>query len=246
MADSQTVIAAFTEMATRYEQTVDRELRQFWGIGYHEFIAELLSPLDVGRAGTVLDVATGRGVIPLALARRPEWAGRVVGVDITPEMLRFASREIKQADLSGRVSLICGSGERLPFDDNSFDTATCALATHHMRVSTLLQELNRVLRPGGQLLVADVALADFWRSRSGDIALRVLAWWYGRREGTVRLRAELEALPNMRTPAQWRGFLQDSGFSNVELTAVPARRAWYPPGILVQAASNKPTGAKTR
>ena len=58
----------------------------------------------------------------------------------------------------------------------------------------------------------------------------MLAWWYGRREGTVRLRAELEALPNMRTPAQWRGFLQDSGFSNVELTAVPARRAVVPPG----------------
>ena len=71
MADSQTVIAAFTEMAARYEQTVDRELRQFWGIGYHEFIAELLSPLDVGRAGTVLDVATGRGVIPLALGAPP-------------------------------------------------------------------------------------------------------------------------------------------------------------------------------
>jgi ubiquinone/menaquinone biosynthesis C-methylase UbiE len=239
MADSRTIIAAFTEMAARYEQTVDRELRQFWGIGYHQFIDALLDRLDFAGAGAVLDVATGRGVVPLTLAGRPGWSGHVVGIDITPEMLRGARQATSQAGLTGRIRLVCGSGERLPFGDNSFDTAICALATHHMQVTTLLQELNRVLRPGGQLLLADVALADFWRSRTGRVVLRVLAWWYGRREGAARLRAELEALPNMRAPEQWADFLLACGFSDLQVTAVPARRAWYPPGILARAISNK-------
>ena len=238
MANTQTVVAAFTEMAARYEQTVDRELRQFWGIGYEEFISQLLDRMDMAHAGLVLDVGTGRGVVPLALARRDGWSGNVVGLDITPEMLRGAAGEVVGRAETGRIRFVCGSGMQLPFRDGSFDTAICALATHHMAVPTLLAELKRTLRPAGQLLIADVALANFWRSRSGRIAMRGMAWWYGRREGTARLQAELDALSNMRAPEEWESFLDAAGFERIDLTAVRARRAWYPPGVLGRAFSN--------
>lgn len=117
----------------------------------------------------------------------------------------------------------------LPFQDGSFDTAICALATHHMSVPALLAELRRTLRPAGQLLIADVALANFWRSRSGRIVMRGMAWWYGRREGSARLRAELDALPNMLAPEQWESCLAGSGFERIEITTVPARRGGIPP-----------------
>lgn len=243
MANTQSVIAAFTELAARYEQTVDRELRQFWGIGYQDFIAQLIECLDVAGAGLTLDVATGRGVIPLALTRQPGWAGRVVGVDITPAMLAGASAELADTAAGGRIALVCGSGMALPFADDTFDTAICALATHHMVVPALLGELRRVLRPGGQLLVADVALASLFQTAAGRVLLRAMAWWYGRREGAARMQAEMEAVPNMLTPAQWAAALHDAGFDDAQLTTVPAFRPWYPPGVLACASANKLPGA---
>lgn len=243
MTNSQSIIAAFTEMAARYEQTVDRELRQFWGIGYADFISQLIDRLDVPAAGLTLDVATGRGVIPLALTERAGWTGRVVGLDITPEMLKGARQGLAERGASGRVALVCGSGMRLPFGDATFDTAICALATHHMDVPALLRQLHRVLRPGGQLLIADVALAHLFRTLPGRALLRILAWWYGRREGAARMQAEMEAVPNMLTPEQWRNALTGAGFTIVDLTTLPARRAWYPPGILAKAASTNLPGA---
>ncbi len=246
MTNSESVVAAFTEMAARYEQTVDRELRQFWGVGYAEFIAQLLDRLNMSTAGVTLDVATGRGVIPLALTERAGWTGQVVGLDITPEMLKGARLGLAERGAWSRVSLVCGSGMRLPFGDSAFDTAICALATHHMRVPVLLAELHRVLRPGGQLLIADVALASLFRTLPGRLLLRTLAWWYGRREGAARMQAEMEAVPNMLTPEQWRAFLRQAGFTVVDLTTIPAHRAWYPPGILAKAFSDQSPGAKHR
>jgi ubiquinone/menaquinone biosynthesis C-methylase UbiE len=246
MANTSSVIAAFTEMAARYEQTVDRELRQFWGLGYEEFIAQLIDQVDLRAAGSVLDVATGRGVIPLTLARERAWAGRVVGLDITPGMLQGASAQFAGCAAEGRIALVCGSGMQLPFSGGVFDTVICALATHHMDTRVLLQELKRVLRPGGQALIADVALAQLFRALPGRLLLRTLAWWYGRREGAARLQAEMEAVPNMLTPEQWRRELVAAGFCDLEMKTIPACRPWYPPGILATAFAGNFRGATQR
>ncbi|MGE5601446.1 MAG: methyltransferase domain-containing protein [Nitrososphaerales archaeon] len=236
------VADAFAELAPNYEQTVDQELRQFWGVSYRDFIELLLGRLDMDHAQAVLDVATGQGAIPLALAGRARWAGRVVGLDITAEMLRGAQLRLAEPGQRARVTLTCGSGMQLPFAANSFDAAICALATHHMRLDVLLAEMHRVLRPGGQLLVADVALATLWCSAGGRLLLHVLAWWYTRQENGARGAAEIDALPNMRTPEQWRQEVAAAGFGIIEASALPARRMWYPPGMLVAARANQSTG----
>jgi ubiquinone/menaquinone biosynthesis C-methylase UbiE len=106
-----------------------------------------------------------------------------------------------------------------------------------MRVPLLLGELRRVLQPGGQLLVADVALAHLFRTLPGRVLLRTLAWWYGRREGASRLQAEMDAVPNMLTPDQWRDALRAAGFGALELRTIDACRPWYPPGILAKAST---------
>ncbi len=235
MNQDQRVIDVFTEMAPRYEETIERELRQFWGVGYEAFIGQALARLDVGRSHAVLDVATGRGAIPLALARRPDWSGRVVGLDITPGMLRGARGRASEA--GERLALACGSGMQLPFATGSFDAVICALATHHMNVRVLLGEAHRVLRRGGQLLVADVAPAPFWYSPAGRVVFDGLARWYARREGEARVAAEIDALSNMQTPDQWRAILVRAGFGIASLVDIPARRRWYPRGVLIHAYS---------
>lgn len=93
-----------------------------------------------------LDVGTGTGDGALALARR--WAAaEVVGVDVAEEMLAQA-RAKTPPELAGRVRFVAGDAARLPFADASFDLVALA------NMIPFARELARVLRPGGQLVVA--------------------------------------------------------------------------------------------
>jgi ubiquinone/menaquinone biosynthesis C-methylase UbiE len=243
--NNQTVVEAFTEMAPNYEGTVDRELRQFWGVSYRDFIVRFLQPIQLQGHERVLDIGTGMAVVPTTLLRDTRWLGEVVGVDITPGMLAGARRSLEGAGVASRIRLVCGSGMVLPFHDHSFDAVTCALATHHMDVPLLLREMHRVLRPCGQLLVADVTLASFWQSRTGKLVLSSLAWWwYGRQKGGSRAAAEIDAITKMQTPKQWCRLLEESGLEDIRVTTVRARRRWYPPGILVDARTANSLGSR--
>jgi ubiquinone/menaquinone biosynthesis C-methylase UbiE len=101
----------------------------------------------------VLDVATGTGRIPLALARHPEFDGHTIGVDLSRRMLYFATRNI--SPYTHRATFIWTPAENLPFPDNTFDVVTCLEALEFMSSpESVLQELVRVLRPGGLLLIS--------------------------------------------------------------------------------------------
>lgn len=236
MADRAIVVDAFTEMSATYEQTVDWEIRQLWGISYRDFIGHFLSRLGLCGGLRVLDVATGTGVIPLALLGTAAWRGSVVGLDLTPAMLAHAQRNVGAARAGDRAALVCASGLRLPFADGVFDVAVCALGTHHMQPRELLGEMRRVLRPGGRVLVADVARTDFWRTWLGRAFLSGMIAWYGLTKGGARLKAEVDAIGNLLTVEEWQDLMQHVGFTGVRLTQLPARRPWLPSGVLIQAA----------
>jgi ubiquinone/menaquinone biosynthesis C-methylase UbiE len=238
VSEQGTVIAAFTEMVANYERTVDSEIRQFWGVGYREFIAAFVARMNLTGRERVLDIGTGMCVVPVTLLTDARWQGEVVGLDITPGMLCGAGEALAREGLRSRVGLVCGSGLILPFQDGSFDAVTCALATHHMHVPTLLHEVHRVLRPGGQVLLADVGLADFWGTRSGKLWVGALATIYGWTQSQLRVRAELDAMKNMLTPEAWAAMLNTAGFAQVNMQVITAKRRWYPPGLLMQALSN--------
>lgn len=109
-------------------------------------IAPEVSPL-------VLDVATGTGRVPLALARHPDFEGHVIGVDLSRRMLHFAARNIYPYD--ERATFIWCPAEKLPFPDNTFDVVTCLEALEFMEnPKAVVQESVRVLRPGGLLLIS--------------------------------------------------------------------------------------------
>lgn len=118
------------------------------------FVEEVLE-LGVTR-GLGLNVGTGPAQIPLKLlARAPEL--QLIAVDRGLNMLVEASRRRDTAALTGRLGLALADGRRLPFADRTFDLVICNSLIHHLADPLpVLAEMNRVRKPGGALLVADL------------------------------------------------------------------------------------------
>jgi demethylmenaquinone methyltransferase/2-methoxy-6-polyprenyl-1,4-benzoquinol methylase len=108
----------------------------------------LVSRIEVGQGDRVLDVATGTGAVAIELARRT--GARVTGIDQSTEMLAVARERIGRAGLGGRIQLVEGRAEALPFTDESFDALSFTYLLRYVNdpAATLL-ELARVVRPGG-------------------------------------------------------------------------------------------------
>jgi demethylmenaquinone methyltransferase/2-methoxy-6-polyprenyl-1,4-benzoquinol methylase len=126
----------------------------------------LVSQLDAGPGDTVLDVATGTAAVAIELAQRHRC--RVVGIDQSAEMLSIGRRRVVEAGLTGRIELVEGAAERLPFADATFDALTFTYLLRYVEdPAATLRELARVVRPGGA-----VAMLEFGLPR----ALPRVAW----------------------------------------------------------------------
>jgi len=240
-ASNGVVVEAFTELAPHYVETVDRELREFWGVSYPDFIRLLLQAVPSDGRPLILDLATGTAQIPLAMANRSADGSVIVGLDITPTMLCYGLANVQSQSISGRVRLICASATEIPFNAGAFDLAICGLATHHMHVPRLLSEAVRVLRPGGRLVMADVSAPPFWRSALGGVIVRLAAAGYSLTHWSARARAEVAAISNIRTTQEWRTLFAELGFVDVELFAeLQGRKLLYPGGVVWKATKPVP------
>ena len=102
----------------------------------------------------LLDVGCGTGpMIELLASEFPN--RRYTGLDLTPRIIEVASAKgIENA------SFVVGDAEDLPFDDESFDTVICANSFHHYpNPQAFFNEVARVLRPGGELVLRDYTTA---------------------------------------------------------------------------------------
>lgn len=115
---------------------------------------------DVRPGQTVLDLGSGAGLDCMLAARRAGPTGRVVGVDLCPEMVGKARRNADTLGLHN-VEFVETGIEKLPLPDNSVDVVISNgvfnLCPDKPRV---LAEAVRVLRPGGRLQMADILLHD--------------------------------------------------------------------------------------
>jgi|KBSSwiStaDraftv2_1062776.scaffolds.fasta_scaffold193682_3 ubiquinone/menaquinone biosynthesis C-methylase UbiE len=115
--------------------------------------------LDLSRVTSgesVLDVGCGTGTLAIAAKRRVGDAGTVDGVDASVEMIERARKKAKRAH-SGAVFQMA-LAESLPFDTGHFDVVLSTVMLHHLPRAVraqAIQEMRRVLKPGGRLLIVD-------------------------------------------------------------------------------------------
>ncbi len=144
---------------------------------YEDAFDWLVAGLGARPGDEVLDAGCGYCLHAARLARR---GLRVTGVDFSASALEQARRQLESQGLADRVTLRQGDLLALPFDDASFDHATCwGVLMHVPEVERALAELVRVLRPGGRLALAENN-ADSLHVRVWEPALRGLKRVLGR------------------------------------------------------------------
>jgi demethylmenaquinone methyltransferase/2-methoxy-6-polyprenyl-1,4-benzoquinol methylase len=99
----------------------------------------------------VLDVCTGTAGVALEIADHHD--GQIVGLDVSHLMLEAGLRAVEKKSLDGRVQLIQGRAEHLPFPDETFDIVVFTYLLRYVQdPDATIRELSRVLKPGGELL----------------------------------------------------------------------------------------------
>ena len=117
-------------------------------------LSEFVKLGQLQKGDTVLDSGCGPGIVSRYLAR---FVAKVVGVDITSEMLKVARETAaKQPEISNKLSYVEGNMTALPFADNSFSAAVTRYTFHHLEhPAEALKEMARVVKPGGRIVVID-------------------------------------------------------------------------------------------
>ncbi len=107
----------------------------------------------------VLDVCTGTAGVALEIARHHN--GRIVGLDVSHSMLKAGLGAVEESSLDGRIQLIQGRAEHLPFPDETFDTVVFTYLLRYVQEPDVtIQELSRVLKPGGELLSLEFGIPE--------------------------------------------------------------------------------------
>ncbi|MBQ2292312.1 MAG: bifunctional demethylmenaquinone methyltransferase/2-methoxy-6-polyprenyl-1,4-benzoquinol methylase UbiE [Bacteroidaceae bacterium] len=175
--------------------------------------------LGIHQPQQILDIATGTGDFALLLAKRimPQ---HIVGADISEGMMAVGREKVKEEGLQNVISFQYEDCMQLSFPDGSFDAVTSSYGVRNFQnLDKGLQEMQRVLRPGGHLLIVELTPPP-------SFPMKQLFWLYahvvmpllGRLishddSAYTYLPASMEAFPQ---PEQMEGILRKAGFTEVQ------------------------------
>lgn len=132
----------------------------------------------------VLDVAVGTADLAIEMLRQ-ERCHRVVGLDLSAEMMRLGKEKADKRGLANKIDFQLGSALAMPYDDGRFDAVTCAYGVRNFSdLDKGLSEMFRVMKAGGQLVILEFSypsnrlirgLYDFFFSRIMPLVGRLIS-----------------------------------------------------------------------
>lgn len=152
-ATTEEVAGMFDSIAGKYDF-----LNHFFSLGIDKlWRKKLVKRLVKTNPVDVLDVATGTGDQAIALVK----AGvpKVIGVDISEQMLAEGRKKVTSKNFSDKITLVYGDSENLQFPDCSFDAVSVTFGVRNFEhLEKGLSEIYRVLRPGGQAFILEFSM----------------------------------------------------------------------------------------
>ncbi len=115
----------------------------------------LVEQMNVKKGHRILDLGCGTGTLTIMI-KKAEPEAEVIGLDIDPKILIFARSKVEREGLD--ITFELGAATELPYPDESFDRVVSSMVFHHLNRENkirALKEMLRVLRPEGELHVAD-------------------------------------------------------------------------------------------
>jgi len=145
--------AMFDNIAARYDlvnRVISLGIDQSWR-------RQTVRELKLEANYRVLDLATGTADLAIQVARTVPTVS-VVGLDPSSKMLDVGREKVERAELSGRVSLVQGDAQALPFENGSFDAVCIAFGIRNVPDrGKALREMARVTRPGGRIAILELS-----------------------------------------------------------------------------------------
>jgi demethylmenaquinone methyltransferase/2-methoxy-6-polyprenyl-1,4-benzoquinol methylase len=210
MQDAGFVRKAFAGIASRYvlaNHVLSLGIDCLW----RRTTAKRIARLNPKR---VLDLATGSGDLAQAIQTACP-AAKVLGADFSVPMMR-------QAQVRQFHQLIAADGMALPFQDGVFDVLTVGFGLRNMASwPAALQEMSRVLRPGGSLFVLDFSIPRLPVIRQlylfylKHVMTRIAGWITGQREAYVYLCGSIERFPSGK---DMESLIRANGFQSAAAT----------------------------
>jgi demethylmenaquinone methyltransferase / 2-methoxy-6-polyprenyl-1,4-benzoquinol methylase len=146
---SRELNAVFADVAPYYDRANNVASLGLW----NRFLEGFMSTIALRPGMRVLDIAAGTNAVGIALLRR-EPRLEVHAMDRSPHMQEVGRR--RAAERGFTISSVIGDVHELPYPDSHFDLVTLQFASRHLRIRRVLEEVLRVLRPGGHFHHCDM------------------------------------------------------------------------------------------
>ncbi len=193
-------------MNTDGPETYERYIVSTW---MTDWTPELITAGSIGPDTRVLDVACGTGIVARMAADIPGKNGRYFGIDINEGMLRLARRYAAEKGL--KCGFYLGNATRMPFSSGVFDIALCQQGLQFFPDrSAALQEMNRVLAPGGTLALSVWGRAE--KSPHVGAICEAFTKYLGEDSTTM-----FSVACSLSDPDLLQKLVEDAGFSSIQI-----------------------------
>lgn len=167
----------------------------------------------------IMDLACGTGDFSIAIAKKMNPGSHVYGVDLSEGMLDVMRRKVAAGGLEDKISIQKGIGEKLEFEDGTFDLVTIAFGIRNFEDRQgSLREILRVLKPGGKIAILELSVPAnpvvrwFYNLYFSKLMPLVGRWISGNGPAYKYLPASVNNFPGKK---QWMQTMQDCGFTEV-------------------------------